>query len=97
MHIALTSVVENSAYKDESHKHMLVDSHGTSSGRYILARNDHIGQLHKNLHPLLKYKNNFYLTLVILKDYSIHIDTISMKLSILYFKGSRLPVKISTK
>ena len=33
--------------------------------------------------------------LFILMDYSIRIDTISMELSILYFKG--LPVKISIK
>ena len=44
-------------------------------------------------------KNNFCcgipwaVTLVILMDYPIHIDTISMELSILYFKG--LPVKMS--
>ena len=35
------------------------------------------------------------LTLFILMDYPIHIDTISMELSILYFKGSH--VKISIK
>ena len=35
------------------------------------------------------------LALCNLMDYPIHIDTISMELSILYFKG--LPVKISIK
>ena len=35
------------------------------------------------------------LTILILMDHSIHIDTISMELSILYFNGSQ--VEISTK
>ena len=38
---------------------------------------------------------NLSLTLFSLMDYPIHIDTLSMELSILYFKG--LPVKISIK
>ena len=37
------------------------------------------------------YTSLNFLTLFILIDYLIHIDTISMELSILYFKG--MPVK----
>ena len=42
-----------------------------------------------------KFIVTHFLTLFILIDYSIHIDTISMELSILFFKGFQ--VKISTK
>ena len=35
-----------------------------------------------------------FLTLFILMDYSVHIDTISMELSILYFKGFQVKVSI---
>ena len=59
--------------------------------KYFIRDEFLVRKVPKTFHP----KTSLYLNLFILIDYLLHIDTICMKLSILYFK--RLSVKISLK